>query len=44
VLAAVPHDVRSARERGKTMTIRRLLEASRLVGLQEVEQRLNRAY
>ena len=26
------------------MTIRRLLKASRLAGLQEVEQRLNRAY
>src|SRR6516164_5164715 len=28
----------------KTVTIRRLLKASRLAGLQEVEQRLNRAY
>ena len=40
-------DVRSvshARKREKTVTIRRLLKASRLAGLQEVEQRLNRAY
>jgi hypothetical protein len=31
-------------KREKTVTIRRLLKASRLAGLQEVEQRLNRAY
>jgi hypothetical protein len=30
--------------REKTVTIRRLLKANRLAGLQEVEQRLNRAY
>jgi hypothetical protein len=32
------------KSREKTVTIRRLLKASRLAGLQEVEQRLNRAY
>ena len=32
------------KSREKTMTIRRLLKANRLAGLQEVEQRLNRAY
>ena len=40
-------DVRSVshgRKREKTVTIRRLLKASGLAGLQEVEQRLNRAY
>src|SRR6516162_7728814 len=31
-------------KREKTVTIRRLLKANRLAGLQEVEQRLNRAY
>jgi hypothetical protein len=44
VLAPVPHDVRSGRKREKTVTIRRLLKANGLAGLQEVEQRLNRAY
>jgi hypothetical protein len=32
------------KSREKTVTIRRLLKASGLAGLQEVEQRLNRAY
>ena len=34
----------NGRKREKTVTIRRLLKANGLAGLQEVEQRLNRAY
>src|SRR6516164_8175215 len=44
VLASIPHDVRSGRKWEERVTIRRLLKANRLAGLQEVEQRLTRAY